>query len=103
MGNLREEPLGAILQRAEWDPVFNALALANGPAYLAESLRQAGRGGLLQEGYSSSCEACQTILSIPGVDVFLREQLEPQRAELFLKRTILNQEPAENLSAMVAV
>jgi hypothetical protein len=103
IGNLRETPLSAMLERAEWDPLYNALALANGPARLADCLRQAGRGDLLREGYSSSCEACHEILSIPGVDIFLREQLEPQQAELFLKRSILNQEPAESLSAMVAV
>lgn len=40
----------------------------------------------------------------PGVRAtFLREQLQPRQAELFLKRSILNQEDAESLSAMVPV
>lgn len=103
VGNLREERLGEILQRAEWDPLFNALALGNGPSRLVECLRQAGRGDLLREGYSSSCEACHDLLSLPGVDVLLRERLGPQQAELFLKRSILTQESAESLSAMVPV
>lgn len=103
MGNLRREPLRDILERAEWDPVCNALALGNGPARLADCLRAAGLEGLVGNGYSSSCEACHKILSTRGVDVILREQLEPQRAELFLKRTILSQETAASLSEMVPV
>jgi hypothetical protein len=37
------------------------------------------------------------------MDVLLREQLAPQQAELFLKRSILSQESVESLSAMVPV
>jgi len=103
IGNLRRERLQVMLERAEWDPVFNALALANGPARLAECLREAGRSDLVREGYSSSCEACHDLLSTPGVEGLLRERLQPQQAELFLKRTILTQETAETLSEMVPV
>jgi MoaA/NifB/PqqE/SkfB family radical SAM enzyme len=103
VGNLRQERLADILQRAEWDPLFNALALGKGPSRLVECLRQTGRGDLIRDGYSFSCEACHDLLSVSGMDVLLREQLAPQQAELFLKRSILSQESVESLSAMVPV
>jgi MoaA/NifB/PqqE/SkfB family radical SAM enzyme len=97
LGNLTREPLKDILERAEWNPILNALSLGNGPAYLADCLRESGQGDLLRTGYSSSCEACCHILSTPGVTNFLETKLEPQRAELFLKRIVLSQEPSEHL------
>lgn len=103
IGNLRTESLKEMLERAEWDPFFNALAAGNGPSLIAECLRAAGRGAMIRDAYSSSCEACHHILSAPGVDEFVRQELEPQRAELFLKRSILEQESAETLSALVGV
>jgi MoaA/NifB/PqqE/SkfB family radical SAM enzyme len=98
VGNLTEEPLADILQRAEWDPMLNALALGNGPAYLADCLRASGKGDVLRaSGYSSSCEACHDILAVSGIKNLLSEKLEPHRAELFLKRMMLTQEKSEHL------
>lgn len=102
-GNLHTEPLATILDRAEWDPVFNALALGHGPAPLAACLRDTPFAGLVRADYSTSCEACVHLFSTPGVATTLRERLGPAREELFLKRTILTQETAESLSAMLRV
>jgi hypothetical protein len=102
-GNLRQEGLRSMMERAEWDPIFNALALSNGPERLVSVLREAGAGHLVRPGYSSSCEACHHLLSTPGVEALLRERLQPLQAELFLKRAILTQETAETLSEMVPV
>lgn len=91
VGNLREESLKSMLERAEWDPLLNALALGNGPSLLAAPLAEAGLSDCLRDNYVSSCHACHHILSQPDVAALLSEKLEPQRAELFLKRTILDQ------------
>ncbi len=90
-GNLHETDMTEIIETAEWDPLLNALALYNGPAHLAKTLSEAGAGHLVQEGYATSCHACHHILSQPEALARLREALAPQQAELFLKRTILDQ------------
>jgi hypothetical protein len=102
-GNLRREPLSAILQRAEWDSIYNALALGHGPELLATGLRDCGLEARVRSDYSTSCEACVHLLSQPGVETALRAHLEPRQGELFLKRNILAQETAESLSAMLRV
>lgn len=100
VGNIREEKLATILERAEWDPVYNALLIGRGPSILVEALRADGKGDLVADSYSSSCEACWRILSTPGIMDLLRRLLDPVQPELFLKRSILNQETVESLSAM---
>ena len=99
-GNLRGESLEDILERAEWDPLLNALAVSNGPALVAETLARLGRGDVVAPGYPTSCAACHQLLTSPGVDDQVRGGLEDQRAELFLKRMILEQESVDDLKAM---
>ncbi|MCC7157814.1 MAG: SPASM domain-containing protein [Bryobacterales bacterium] len=94
-GNLRQEPLKEILERAEWDALFNSLALANGPLPVAQAL-----GAAAGHLYSTSCEACQHLLSIPGAAGRARKELEPRQAELFLKRNILEQEDQKSLAEL---
>ncbi len=90
-GNLHTEQLDAIIEKAEWNPIFNALALGNGPCHLAAALTEEGHSDFFLPGYTSSCHACHHIFGQPGIVSALREKLEPQCAELFLKRTILDQ------------
>jgi MoaA/NifB/PqqE/SkfB family radical SAM enzyme len=92
-GNLRHERLDSIMERAEWDSLYNALAVGKGPSILARVLEEQGHDDQLLDGYASSCHACHHILSIPGIDAVLREGLEEQRSQLFLERMILEQEP----------
>src|SRR5215510_396929 len=75
-GNAKEKPLTSIISDAEYDPVFNALALETGPRLLAEVLAAEGKAGFLKDGYCSSCEACQHILQEPGTLKTLRQKLE---------------------------
>ena len=92
-GNLHQESLASIVERAEWDPLYNALALGNGPGcYVEKALAETGQDGFLLDGYASSCHACHHILDQPGMAETLSQALEPQRAEMFFKRTILDQE-----------
>ena len=90
-GNLHNENLEQIVERAEWNPLYNALALGNGPNLIAETLQKNGYNSLLLEKYATSCHACHHILSQSNVISILEVLLEPQREELFLKRTILDQ------------
>lgn len=93
-GNLRQEPLEKIVERAEWNPLNNALALDKGPGgRVKDLLAEAGR--LPRRGFASSCHACHYLLAEPGVAEHLEEALAPQQAELFLKRTIVDQETTE--------
>jgi len=92
-GNLRHERLDRIMERAEWDSLYNALAVGKGPSILARVLEEQGYGDQLLDGYASSCHACHHILSMPGIDAVLREGLEEQRSQLFLERIILEHEP----------
>ena len=100
-GNLRQERLKEIVERAEWNPLFAALALGNGPVHLVSHLSGNTWSPLADGTYSSSCEACFKILTTPGAATFLSGQLEPEQAQLFLKRIILEQESAEDLLAMM--
>ncbi len=100
-GNLRQERLKGIVERAEWNPLFATLALGNGPGSLVSLLSGTTWSSLADGGYSSSCEACFKILTTPGATSFLSGQLEPEQAQLFLKRVILEQESKEDLLAMM--
>ena len=102
-GNLRQESLREILQRAEWDPLFNALVLGNGPSLLARRLKGTEWEHLRKPIFSSSCEACHCMMTTPGVSERLREKLEEDRSALFLKRVILEQESPESLNKMVNI
>lgn len=90
-GNLNTERLDAVIEKAEWNPIFNALALGNGPCHLAAALSDEGKDDFFLPGYASSCHACNHILGQPDIATVLREKMEHQQAELFLKRTILDQ------------
>jgi len=90
-GNLHEEELHSMIGKAEWNPIFNALALGNGPCHLAHALAEDGTNDLLMPAYATSCHACQHILGRRDVAALLKQKLEPQAPELFLKRTILDQ------------
>ena len=94
-GNIRSENLSEIISRAEWDPVFNSLALEKGPGQLARELIKSGIGYVASDTYTSSCHACYHLLNQPGIGDMLRKKLEPHRAELFFKRQLLSQVLAE--------
>lgn len=102
-GNLRREPLKDILDRAGWDPLFNSLALSNGPAAIAHLLANDPAFALAGRSYSTSCEACEHILRQPGAASRIRSLLEPAQAALFLKRTILEQEDQKSLAALLGL
>lgn len=99
-GNLRSESLKSILDRAEWDSLFNSLALANGPLVAAQVL-QADKS--TEPLFSTSCEACQQLLGQSAAAERVRSVLEPRRSELFLKRTILAQEDQASLADLLGL
>lgn len=97
-GNINQLTLGEILDRAEWDPVFNSLAINRGPMQLKQTLKKYGKDGFLMKSYSSSCHACWHILSKPRIVDFLRDKLEQKSPELFAKRTILFRIASEKIN-----
>ncbi|MCP4230600.1 MAG: radical SAM protein [bacterium] len=90
-GDLTVEPLKDILDRAEMNPIYNSLALYHGPEKLAEALRENGRYEAIRNKYATTCHACQHILGSRENTRTLNGILEPQRDELFFKRTISHQ------------
>jgi MoaA/NifB/PqqE/SkfB family radical SAM enzyme len=86
-GNAKQNTLTEIVEEAEWNPIFNALSIAEGPRLLVEALEDAGKDGFLKRGcYGSSCDACQHILREKPAMEFLKQALDEQRAQLFLDR-----------------
>ena len=94
-GDLYEEPLKAILDRAEMNPVYNSLALYHGPEKIAEALTEQGNGHNIHSEYATACHACHHLLSNSGNVSALKQILELQRDELFFKRTISHQLASE--------
>jgi hypothetical protein len=94
-GDLNEEPLKAILDRAEMNPVYNSLALYHGPEKIAEALTEHGNGHAIDQRYATSCHACHHLLNNSDNVNALHRILEPQRDELFFKRTISQQLASE--------
>lgn len=94
-GNAKERPLTSIISDAEYDPVFNALALETGPRLLADALHEAGKAGFMKKGYCSSCDACQHIMGEQGVLEQLRQKLSVRQPELFLARAVAVQMRSE--------
>lgn len=86
-GNAKFQDLVDIVADAEWNPVFNALALGTGPRILAEALDAEGKGEFLRKGcYGSSCDACQHIMKNKVAVEFLYRKLGERQTELYLDR-----------------
>jgi organic radical activating enzyme len=95
-GNARSERLADIIARAEWNPIFNALSLAKGPAILVNELEKLGKHRDLQPGYASPCDACQHILSGLKLGPELEAALGKRQAELYFLRLLADTARAEN-------
>lgn len=91
-GNLKERPLKEIIEEAQWNPVFNALAVGTGSRILAEVLHEKGEDGFLRRGcYASSCDACQHIMGNKKAVSILYHELSSRKEELYIKRKNMEQ------------
>jgi MoaA/NifB/PqqE/SkfB family radical SAM enzyme len=74
LGNLREESLQEILDRAQINPLLHAIRVW-GPKKLVQLLQEAGYGHLLPEVYvgNSVCSACYQLFSNPELNDLLME------------------------------
>lgn len=73
LGNLREEPLEVILDRAETNPILHAIRLW-GPKRLIEMYQAAGGDGLPKAYIKGSvCHACYELMARPHVVQFLTD------------------------------
>ncbi len=68
LGNLRDEPLGVVFDRAETNVLLHALRMW-GPRQLIDMLRGAGLGEHLQETYIQECvcDACYNLFASPAL------------------------------------
>jgi hypothetical protein len=73
LGNLNAEPLSAILDRAEMNPVIHAIRVW-GPHKIAALLREKGFGRLLPKEYiaDSTCDVCYKLFANNEVIEFLK-------------------------------
>lgn len=74
LGNLRDESLGTILDRAQANPILHAIRVW-GPSKLIELAAEAGLNQYLPESYieGSVCHACYGLMSNPQLVQFLNE------------------------------
>ena len=72
LGNLREEPLAAILDRAESNSVLHAIRVW-GPRKLVEKLRESPIAQELPRAYirGSACDVCYKLFSNPAIAAYL--------------------------------
>ena len=72
LGNLREENLQSILDRAQMNPILHAIRVW-GPRRLIQILQEAGYGSLLAENYveGSICSACYQMFANPRINELL--------------------------------
>jgi MoaA/NifB/PqqE/SkfB family radical SAM enzyme len=80
LGNLRQETLAEILDRAETNPVLHALRIW-GPAKLVSMLKEKGLGDLLPQDYivNCICDACYKLFSDPRIVDALQEIFEDEK------------------------
>jgi len=74
LGNLRDEPLEAIFDRAETNPILHAIRIW-GPHVLIQRAAEAGLGAQLPQTYfgNSVCNACYDLMASPQICAFLQE------------------------------
>jgi hypothetical protein len=72
LGNLRDEPLAAILDRAESNAVLHAIRVW-GPRKLVEKLRESPIASELPRSYvrDSTCDVCYKLFSNPAIAAYL--------------------------------
>ena len=90
LGNLREESMRSIFERAEDNPVYQMLRVF-GPRRVAEAAMSSAAGSELgDKRYTSDCDMCYQVLAHAGVQAEIRRQAEePQtRGQLFLSRIV---------------
>ena len=76
IGNIWQDTIDEIIDRANQSPVINLLTLDGGPLGLIERLKEHGIGKYAERRYTSPCDACFQIFSDQEVIAILDEILE---------------------------
>lgn len=84
LGNLRQEPLAAILDRAEIDPLLHAIRIW-GPHTLVSMLRENGRGAGLPRDYLADC-ICDTCYKLFQDETTVRALKAVAKDEEFVEK-----------------
>ncbi len=90
LGNARRESLAGAVWRAEADPIINSLIAEQGPRGLARSLREAGRGDLVERHapFTDACHACHSFLTDPETLEVLESLVRGREVELLANRVL---------------
>lgn len=91
-GNAFEEPLKDIVNRANVNPLFNALAAWGGPYMLIKLLAEKGQKHYMQRSYTSACHACHEVLQDKKAIETVLERLEEEKMDLLMSRLAAHQQ-----------
>lgn len=91
-GNLKQRELRDIVEDAEWNPVFNGLAVGIGPSSLVQLLSPDRQEEIQSRSYTTACDACHKVFADPVVAREIERAAETKQVEFFLRRTVTVQE-----------
>jgi hypothetical protein len=92
IGNAFRQPLADIVNRANVDPVLNALAAYGGPYLLIELLARHGVTSYAQRSYTCNCHACQAVLSDAHAMALIEDELQEHALELIASRVLAHEQ-----------
>jgi MoaA/NifB/PqqE/SkfB family radical SAM enzyme len=92
IGNAFKEPLTDIVNRANADPVLNAIAAYGGPYLLIKLLARRGFAEYGQRTYTGNCHACQTVLSDARAMALIEPELREHVIELIASRAVVHEQ-----------
>lgn len=91
-GNLHKSSLREIVEDAEWNPVFNGLAVGIGPSALVKLLPPKQQEEIESKEYTTACDACHQVFSNNQLATEIERCAEEKRAEFFVRRSVTVQE-----------
>jgi hypothetical protein len=91
-GNAFRDSLVDTVNRANADPLLNALAAYGGPYLLIELLAKRGSTAYALRKYTGNCHACQSVLSDKKAMATIQGELQDHVFELIASRTIVHEQ-----------
>jgi MoaA/NifB/PqqE/SkfB family radical SAM enzyme len=86
MGNVLQEPLRDVVNRASLNPIFNSLVAFRGPRHLMDTLMALGRPDLVPRRFVDACDACSQLMNNSEARRVLSVNLASQAPTLIAAR-----------------
>jgi MoaA/NifB/PqqE/SkfB family radical SAM enzyme len=91
-GNAFKEPLREIVNRANVNPLFNALAAWGGPFLLFRLMVEKGYDHYMKKSYTSACHACHEVLQDQKAIEMILDKLEEIKLDLLMSRLVAHRQ-----------